>query len=646
MKRIYAVAFAAVVIGLFSGVARSQDGVASAVKPVAEWTFMFYMDSDNDLESAQMADLDEMMKVGSSAKVNIVALVDRHLSGDEDNGYTNRAVGGLPNWTSTKLVMVRKGKLELLADPGELNMGDPANLAGFVNSMAERFPAKHYALIFGDHGSGWPGILHDEGNNEDGLTMTELGTALGLTSKSIPKIDVIGFDACLMANYEVARTVAPYGTVLVASEELEPGNGWDYEALFNKVTANPSVDGFGLGKAVVDTYGAFYNRDDQGNRDVSITLSMTDLSKIEALNTAINELGVSNQTFMKAGGRANLLKIARARSKSEEFGSRGEGAAVAEFFDIVHYATNIKAMSADPAIGRAADAVTAATKAAVVYKTNGSAHVRSNGLSIFFPTKSDTMTGEGYMQHPFAKGFKWPLLLADYTGIIIKDTAKPELAPVVTSDDQMAASEKVTITSSVKGDDIDEATFVLAEQSGDDVIIFGAVPSAPDEKGVLSEEWDGTWFAISDGRSELICPISDFEQLDEEGNQYYVEVPGQVQFKGRKEWNDITMYFVVDFKDEEASGQFVYAFQEKNGQQREVEIDTGDSVRPVYINVDKAGEMTEVAHTDIADILKITADNGLFIGMTNVAAGDYLVGFTVTDLAGNSTEDFVAVSRK
>jgi len=646
MKRICAVAFAAVVIGLFAGVARSQDGAAPAAKPLAEWTFMFYMDADNDLESAQMNDLDEMMTAGSNAKVNIVALVDRNVSGDEDAGYTNRAVGGLPNWTTTKLVMVRKGKLELLGDPGEVNMGDPANLAAFVNTMAARFPAKRYALIFGNHGSGWPGILHDEGNKDDSLSMTELGMGLSLTSQSIPKIEMIGFDACLMANFEVARTVAPFGKVLVASEELEPGNGWDYEALFGKVMANPAVDGFGLGKVVVDTYGAYYGRDDQGNRDVSITLSMTDLSKIEALNTAINDLGVSNQAFIKAGGRANLLKVARARSKTEEFGSRGEGAAVAEFFDLVHYATNIKAMSADPAIGRAADAVIAATKAAVVYKVNGAAHARSGGLSIFFPAKSATMIEDGYVKHPFARGFKWPLLLADFTGIIIKDTVQPELAPVVTSDDQVTTNETVTITSSVKGDDIDEATFVLAEQNGEDVIIFGAVPSEPDDNGVLSEEWDGTWFAISDGRSELICPISDFQQLDEEGNQFYVEVPGQVRFKGRKEWNDITMYFVVDFKDDEASGQFVYAFQERNGQQREVEIDTGDSVRPVYINVDKDGETTEVAHTDVADILKITADNGLFIGMTEVAAGDYLVGFTVTDLAGNSTEDFVAVSRK
>ena len=644
MKQLFAAVLAVVVVCVCPIVGFSQP--EPEARPLAEWTFMFYMDSDNDLESAQMNDLVEMMTVGSTANVNIVALVDRNVSGDEDAGYTNVPVGGLPNWTNTKLLFVQKGKLQQLADLGELNMGDGANLVSFIEQTAIKFPAKRYAVVFGNHGSAWPGILHDESNNDDSLTMTELSASLAKATKTVGKLEVVGFDACLMANYEVARTVAPYAKVLVASEELEPGNGWDYGPLFTRVNASATQDGFAIGKIIVDTYGAYYGRDDQGNRDASITLSVTDLSKIEALNTAINDLAVIKQGYMKTGGRPNQLKVGRARSATEEYGSNGEGAAAAEFFDIIHLATNLKSQSADPAIARTADAVIAATKAAVVYKVNGAAHLRSGGLSIFFPTKPDTMVKDGYIKHPFAVGFKWPLLLADYTGIIIKDVASPELDPVVTTDPDVGKEDVVTITSTVKGDDIDEATFVLAERTGEDTIIFGAVPSEPDENGILKEEWDGTWFSISDGKTELICPISDYTELDDSEDKYYAEVPAQVRFKGRQEWNDITMYFIVDFNDEEASGQFVYAFQEKNGVQREVEIDTGDSIRPVYIKVDKDGEMEEVAHTDEADILKITADNGLFIGMTDVPAGNYLIGFTVTDLAGNSSEEFTEVELK
>ena len=646
MKRICAAVFAAIVVGVFPALIYSQAAPTAAAPVLAEWTFMFYMDSDNDLESAQYNDLIEMMTVGSTAKVNIVALVDRNVSGDEDDGYTNAPIGGLPNWTSTKLIYVQKGKLQQLADLGELNMGDGANLVSFIEQTAIKFPAKHYAVIFGDHGSAWPGILHDEGNNNDSLTMTELSASLAKATKTVGKLEVVGFDACLMANFEVARTVAPYAKVLVASEELEPGNGWDYGPLFTRVNAGATQDGFAIGKIIVDTYGAYYGRDDQGNRDASITLSVTDLSKVEVMNTAINDLAAVSQGYMKTGGRPNQLKVGRARNATEEYGSNGEGAAAAEFFDIIHYAANLKSQSADPAIARAADAVIAATSGAVVHKVNGAAHPRSGGLSIFFPTKADTMINGGYVKHPFAVGFKWPLLLADYTGIIIKDVVSPELEPVVTTDADVGKDDVVTITSAVKGDDIDEATFVLAEHTGEDTIIFGAVPSEPDEKGVLKEEWDGTWFAISDGKTELICPISDYTELNDNEDKYYAEVPAQVRFKGRQEWNDITMYFLVDFNDEEASGQFVYAFQEKNGVQREVEIDTGDSIRPVYLKVDKDGKMEEVAHTDEADILKITADNGLFVGMSDVPAGNYLIGFSVTDLAGNTNEEFTAVEIK
>lgn len=644
--RLFGFVIAAVVIALFPVTVYTQGEPATAAKPMAEWTFMFYMDSDNDLEQPQMEDLEEMMGVGTTGTVNIVAFVDRHPSGDEDNNYTNRDVGGLKNWTTTKLVVVEKGRLHELADPGEANMGDPDNLVEFIEQTAKNFPAKRYALIFGDHGSGWPQILGDE-TNDDHLDMTELGGALARVTKSLGgKLELIGFDACLMANFEVARTVAPYAKALVGSQELEPGNGWDYKPLFTRINANPAADGFQVGRMVVDTFRDYYNGESQGYRDVSITLSVMDLSKIDAMNTAINNLAVQNQAFIKAGGRPNILKTASARAKAEDYGSRGEGKHVAEFFDIVHYAENIKLTSGDAGIAKAADAVIAATKAAVVYKANGAAHPHSNGLSIYFPNKADTITQSGYAKQPFTSTLKWTGLLMDYTGIIVQDTQKPQIAQAQTSSPDISKDETITVTSNVKGDDIDEATFVLAELAGDDTIIIGAIPTEPDEKGKLSETWDGTWFAISDGKKESICPITDFYEIDDAKDVYYAEVPAQVRYRGRKEWVDITMYFVIDFNGENATGDFVYAFLEKNGQQREVEIEAGDSIRPVYLKVDPNGEMEEIAATDEADILNVTASDGLAIGMMGVADGDYLLGFAVTDLAGNDSDTFVGVTVK
>lgn len=639
MKRsLFALAIALVCIAMPSGLA--------AQSAPAEWTVMFYMDSDNDLELPQMIDLTEMMAVGSSSSVNIIVLADRHTSGDEDNKYTNRGVGGLANWTTAKYMVVEKGRLRELADLGELNMGDPNNLASFVETASKSFPAKKYGLVFGDHGSGWPGILHDEGNNTDGLTMSELSAGLARATKATGKLEMIGFDACLMGNFEVARTVAPFAKVLIGSQELEPGSGWDYKALFTRINADPTIDGFGFGRATVDTFRDFYTQAAEGNRDASITLSLTDLGKIDTLNSAINELSASSQAFIKAGGRPNILKIAGARSKTEDFGGSEGGKHEAEFFDLLQYARNIKAASGDPSIARSADAVVAAAKAAVVYKANGAAHPNANGLSIYFPNKAKTIMESGYAKAPFASGLKWSGLLMDYTGIIVADTAKPELKPAVTTNPQLAQNASVVITSSVKGDDIEEASFILAEQGKDETIIIGEIPTEPDEKGILREEWDGTWFSISDGKNELICPITDFFEIDDEKDVYYVEVPAQVQYKGRKEWNDITMYFVLDINDDEVTGEFVYAFQNKNGQKSEVEIEVGDMIRPVYLSVDANGDVEEVAHTDPADLLRITADDGITVGMTDVAAGDYLLGFLVTDYSGNESDELIEVTVK
>ena len=626
----------------------SMPPILAAQQP-AEWTLMFYMDSDNNLEAPQMADLEEMMAVGSTKNVNIVALVDRHVSGDEDDNFTNRAVGGLGNWTTAKYVVVEKGRLRQLQDLGELNMGDPANLTSFIERTIKSFPAKHYGLVFGDHGEGWLGILSDEGGggDGDGLTMTELGAALAATAKTAGKFEMIGFDACLMANFEAARTVAPFAKVMVASEELEPGDGWSYTPTLTALNRNPQMDGFALGRTIVDEFKKYYFAPDQGNRKDAVTLGVVDCARVEALNAALGDLGTQNQALIKTGGRGALIKTANARSGTEDFGANGKGKDSSEFFDLVHYAENIKAAAGDAATAKAADAVVAAAKAAVVYNIKGAAHPRSSGLSVFFPNHGEPLVANGYAKQPFAPGLKWSGLLFDYTGIIVQDTEKPAVAPVQTTNTNIGKTDSVVITSRVKGDDIDEATFVLAEAAKDQTIIIGAIPTEPDEKGILREQWDGSWFSIGDGKTETVCPITDFYEIDDAQDIYYAEVPAQVRYRGRKEWHDITMYFVIDFNEEQASGRFVYAFEDVRGQQSEVDIESGDAVRPVYLSVNNATNESElIAATDEADILHIDDRNELLVGMMDVAPGNYLVGFAVTDYAGNDNDSYVEVTIK
>ena len=76
-----------------------------------------------------------------------------------------------------------------------------------------------------------------------------------------------------------------------------------------RLTQNPEMDSVGLGKAVVDTYREYYLSGPE--KDDSITLSVIDLSKIDALSAAIDGLSISNQTFIKSGGRPSLSQYSQ-----------------------------------------------------------------------------------------------------------------------------------------------------------------------------------------------------------------------------------------------------------------------------------------------------------------------------------------------
>ena len=51
------------------------------------------------------------------------------------------------------------------------------------------------------------------------------------------KLDVLAMDACLMTMIEVAWQVRGHASVLVGSEEEEPGDGWPYNTVLGDLAA-------------------------------------------------------------------------------------------------------------------------------------------------------------------------------------------------------------------------------------------------------------------------------------------------------------------------------------------------------------------------------------------------------------------------
>lgn len=54
------------------------------------------------------------------------------------------------------------------------------------------------------------------------------GSKLGKVDRSF-RLSLLGFDACLMGSYDVLEALAPLTHFFLASEENEPGHGWNYK---------------------------------------------------------------------------------------------------------------------------------------------------------------------------------------------------------------------------------------------------------------------------------------------------------------------------------------------------------------------------------------------------------------------------------
>ena len=191
----------------------------------------------------------------------------------------------VPDWVGGKMLQADAGAFTELEDLGDINMGDPAVLSQFIATSVADNPAARYALIVSDHGASWPGVGPDDSSGGDVLTLDEISTGIadGLEQAGLDRFDLLGFDACLMAGYEVASTLAPLADRMVASSELEPGHGWDYRAL-QVLADDPEADADALGTALVD---GFQSQATESGTDQDITLSMLDLTQMGPLDEAM-----------------------------------------------------------------------------------------------------------------------------------------------------------------------------------------------------------------------------------------------------------------------------------------------------------------------------------------------------------------------
>jgi len=202
------------------------------------WTIMVYL-CGTDLESecyAASMDIEEALNGRYSDDVRIVYQTGGTAEWNEYYGISNSV---------SQRYVTNNGELELVDEFELCNMGDPNTLADFVSWGVENYPAKRMGLVFWNHGGGSiSGVCFDEMNDSDSLSLREIDSALNsVYGQMSDKFEFIGFDACLMSTLETANIIAPYARYMFASEETEPGGGWNYTDIVDFLSGYPDATG-------------------------------------------------------------------------------------------------------------------------------------------------------------------------------------------------------------------------------------------------------------------------------------------------------------------------------------------------------------------------------------------------------------------
>jgi hypothetical protein len=333
------------------------------------WTFMVYLDADNDLEHYGILNMNQMEEVGSDSDINIVVQMDRHESYDDSNG----------DWHTTRRYYVTQDQdsavinSTLIEDLGELDMADPENLHDFVEWAMENYPASHYCLVIWNHGSGWVpkggfdatrAVVYDDTSGSI-MSMPEL--RLALTGFDL---DMVAFDACYMGMLEVAYEIAQSCDYVVASEESPPGAGYPYDQFLSVLAATPSMDAETFGRQIVDDYVEAY---------YSVTESLISTANLEPLAGAVGSLAQA----LLSDFPSHQAAYETARDTCQAF----SGASY--YKDLYDFCTVLREASDSSAVDTAAQAVRAAVTDAVLHEAHGGSSLAdSHGVSIYIPGRS------------------------------------------------------------------------------------------------------------------------------------------------------------------------------------------------------------------------------------------------------------------
>lgn len=241
-------------------------------------TILVYM-IGSDLESdggCATSDLEEMCQAEFGKNVKVIL-----------------QTGGTKTWQNDSMkdgrvqrFRIKDGELVKLDTVGkckDISMVSSKTLKNFLKWGMKKYPADRYGVIFWDHGGGSIiGFGADEYHEDKSLSIAGIRKAF---KDADAHVDFVGFDACLMGTIETAYALHDYSDYMIASEETEPGSGWDYRNWLTELSDDPGMSMKALAKTIIDD---FVEGEDASWLD-DLTLALYDLKDTKKAYKEISE---------------------------------------------------------------------------------------------------------------------------------------------------------------------------------------------------------------------------------------------------------------------------------------------------------------------------------------------------------------------
>lgn len=508
------------------------DDISIGADVVERWLVLLHFAIDNNIDysfendygiisnylgtlaSVKAADTDDVM--------DILVLMDSYDTSDPaEAGYTTTFTDGYYEISGGTF------NSDLKQASGEINSGLPSTTTAFMDWVYNNYDGKRVMYSVFNHGGGFDdqneqatyGIGFDD-SNDDALSHKELAqTSAYLKTKAGKNIDLFYPYACLMGGMELAWELRNNADYLMISEEVFPADEWSYEAL-ETITTNPEISSLDLGKAFCDSAYDFFSNP---SMDRNFTLAVVDLSELQPLYNALNNLGSTLDTFVGTNqDRAAALNDAVNHAL---YMSTPYYTDIGVFMDRLDVAlTGITSLT---------DAVRSGLNAAVVYNKNYTStdydgtsaegwYNDASGLSVFHNIWEAQHAGFGYDPATYSSilTFGQTNAWADYTATMYALTPEPPNA--LDPDGYEPDSPSDTISNQLLQGSANKQLHTFHQIEGEeDIDVMAVVLSAgttytfETQEGTVGAD---TYMELYDSETNFLIHNDD---IDYDGGNYY-----------------------------------------------------------------------------------------------------------------------------